>query len=334
MNKQICKRYSTTILVFVILSVAILSINSKNKTETKFLKMFGYKGKVKSICTYILDPNCDLSNIKTGDTIKSVDMHFDRKGRLLKSISLNEKNNPLLSVTYLYDKKNNPTEMITHTESGSLKERLVLYYDKGGHTIGEKLYNSSGGLEMHLKDIHDNNGNLIETYSALDNYLYPRYIYDYNEDNKLVEERSYFAFNKYYKSIYKYDDFENVIEALRYDTDGTIDTGYKATYYKEAMPKMKVRFKNDSITEKIYYEYDNKDRILIETHFNSDGSFDYQITAIYDNYNNLVMEKFIGRYTGTQENILTFDEIGNVILEIRKWNTQIEFIEKSSIIYY
>lgn len=331
---QVLKRFSTPVLLIAILFIAFLSINSKNKTETSFLRNHGLKGNIKSINSYYLNPNCDLSNIQKGDTIKGVNMYFDSQGRLRRSFRFDGENNPQMSVTYEYDEKDNPTEVVTYTGSGSIKKRLVKYYDKKGLNLAEKEYNPSGGLKTHLKNIYDSNGNLIETFSTLDHYLYPTIKYDYDEDNRLVEIRNCFAFNKCYKSIYKYDDVGNVIKALEYDTDGTIDTGYIATYFKKGLIEMKVQFENDSIFDKIYYEYDSKDRILVETYFNPDGSYDYELYVNYDNYNNRVMEKYYGRYNGSMEYIKTFDEKGNVILEVRKWNNKVDFIEKSTIIYY
>ena len=105
----------------------------------------------------------------------------------------------------------------------------------------------------------DRNGNIIEDLS--DNFTE---IYEY-EDKKLSESTTTSKYNGIFKSIYKYDNDNNLIEKAKNKRDG-------------------------SLLSKIIYKYDNNNNLIEETNYKKDGSLNSKIIYKYDDYNNLIEE--------------------------------------------
>lgn len=82
---------------------------------------------------------------------------------------------------------------------------------------------------------YDTNGNLIEketdyynsTVSSRINY---KYVYMYDERNRLIEQNEYRLYSLNYKYKYQYNEFDSVSVMLKYDEDGKLHTEYNYEY--------------------------------------------------------------------------------------------------------
>ncbi|MGI6455292.1 MAG: hypothetical protein ACOX5R_06660 [bacterium] len=144
---------------------------------------------------------------------------FDTHGRLIKKISTTETDIPRLIWTYTYS--NNGREITEICKSGeSLESREVIYLDDSGRKVEEFSYDRDEELvQISRYEYVLENGKQKMIWKALTpgEDLLKKRIYAYS-DQKLIIQKEILTYSDELEAreIYEYDDNNNLIEAIYY----------------------------------------------------------------------------------------------------------------------
>lgn len=193
---------------------------------------------------------------------------------------------------YKYDDKNNKTLLTESTDRTS-------YYALEGDTVVKKTSGKSD------KTVYDSHGNVTEQVDADGSIT--KYSYDYSKGradsvinlptemieknaNGIISSHEVYQYDNQGNTVKLIDKVTNTITNYRYNADGTVDTS------------------NEIIVEDV--ESDNAEKYGLEAY-----SDDTQYNADGDELSESSSEG-----TVNEENIYTYDEVGNVITETDKTN--------------
>ncbi len=152
---------------------------------------------------------------------------------------------------------------------------------------------------------YDAKGNLIEKetnyYSSLlsgrDNY---KYVYTYDDKNRLVEMNEYWLYSLNYKYKYQYNEFDSVSVMLKYNKDGKLYTEY--TYEYDGSKRLSKLTERDALSSSGYgyvrkYSYSGNSVTEVTTMLKDGSPFGTMVWE-YDSHHNLLKETWINDETG------------------------------------
>jgi len=173
-----------------------------------------------------------------------------------------------------YDKHNKITHEASYDPDGSLAWEDKYKYDKNDHLLEKVSYLVEDENEYVSRTFrYDSQNQLVkETSYYPDGKRSSDFIYTYNFDGKLVEEKFYDYYKKLtLKDQYKYDRNENLKEWILIDKNGKLVNNYegiaKKTYqYNRKNNITGIELKNDhgSVMKKEIFQY-GKDEQLLES---------------------------------------------------------------------
>lgn len=172
---------------------------------------------------------------------------------------------------------------------------------------------------------YDEKGNLVEKetnyYSSLlegrNNY---RYVYTYDERNRLVEMNEYWFYSLNYKYKYQYNEFDSVATMQKYNKDGRLyeDNTYE---YDSNRKLAKVTEKGSIISSVHTYQYEPNKVIEVTRRLDNDELFGTFVWE-YDNHNNLLKETWTngetGKSTVQKDNTYEYNSKG----QLTKWTSK------------
>lgn len=164
-------------------------------------------------------------------------------------------------------------------------------------TIEQKFFNEKGNITEEQFAIHggskhkstyrfNRNNSKIEEFSYIDDSLFYKTIYIYNEKGDSLKKDLYSTMDSLIsKSIISYDNAMNLMEFIIYNADGSLNTKIKYKYDKKGNKIEEQKFdSNGNPFQKVTFEYDINDNVI--------KNGDYSYTYKFDNQNNWVQKIF------------------------------------------
>ena len=196
---------------------------------------------------------------------------------------------------------------------GELLEWIEYNYDSEGKNTGYTGYYSDGTISCIETEVYDKFDNLIYSdfaYYNEDGSQQSGHAVIYNADANTLFVESYAndQFSGSNENIY--DDKGNLLDEKYYDTDGTVTSETKYTYYEDGTLKSLRQYGY----EDIYMDYDEYGHMTYEEYFDSEGNTtmycDYQNTYNSDGTISIHVENYgyDNEYLGSEE--ITLNEDG------------------------
>ena len=196
-------------------------------------------------------------------------------------------------------------EEIDPAEVNENKNVQVKYNEKG-LKVEERLYDKNGALSDVKKYYYDKSDRLVkkEVYKTEKSelYLYFYAVYDYREDGKLIEYKEYSGEgNLAYITTNKYDRDGKLVEEITENVFNKSVREIKYSYNNLGLLKGKFIYHNGEDYIKIYFDYDDKGRLIKSETYNKDRELEDYERYEYDKNGNIAYE----------EGLVTFpDKIG------------------------
>ena len=230
-------------------------------------------------------------------------INFDKLGKMSSIVHYDGEGNLQRKDIYYYNNDGFLVELSSYGPDGMLAWKNIFAYDKHNKITHEASYDPDGSLVWEDKYKYDKNDHLLEKVSYViedkneyvsqtfrydsqnqlvkETSYYPDgkrssdFIYTYNFDGKLVEEKFYDYYKKLtLKDQYKYDRNENLKEWVLIDKDGNLVNNYegiaKKTYqYNRKNNIIGIELKNDhgSVVKKEIFQYGKDERLLESVKF-------------------------------------------------------------------
>lgn len=142
---------------------------------------------------------------------------------------------------------------------------------------------------------YDAKGNLIE--KETNNY---KYVYTYDDKNRLVEMNEYWLYSLNYKYKYQYNEFDSVSVMLKYNKDGKLYTEY--TYEYDGSKRLSKLTERDALSSSGYgyvrkYSYSGNSVTEVTTMLKDGSPFGTMVWE-YDSHHNLLKETWTNDETG------------------------------------
>lgn len=188
---------------------------------------------------------------------------------------------------------------------------------KGERSFGTVFkFNQFGNL-TELTD-YDNNGDLKR-----------KRIYEYDKENKLLEEKLFENGSLYDKWVSEYDSNGQDIERIRYLGNGSISNSIISKYDEGGMKIERIhKDESGSITGREIFKYNEIGQNIERLWYNENGILDVKVLNEFDRNNNKINEKFYkSDEIISSETDYRFDDFGNMIQMNGKYfreNTEIE----------
>jgi len=229
--------------------------------------------------------------------------NFDKLGKVSSIIHYDGEGNLQRKDIYYYNNDGFLVELSSYAPDGMLAWKNIFEYDKHNKITHEASYDPDGSLAWDDKYKYDKNDHLLEKVSYLveDENEYVSRTFRYDSQNQLVKETSYYPdgkrssdfiytydfdgklveekFYDYYKKLtlkdqYKYDRNENLKEWILIDKNGKLVNNYegiaKKTYqYNRKNNIIGIELKNDhgSVVKKEIFQYGKDERLLQSVKF-------------------------------------------------------------------
>lgn len=207
----------------------------------------------------------------------------------------------------------------------SVKESHYRAEKQPGNT--EENFESRGGFET----VFNMQGyKMSYTSHESDGRISSKSLYKYDDKNNLIEEELYYGDELSFRELYTYDDKSNLIEKTTLDSDGKLSL---RQLYKnnDSGNKIEERHHNneDVFYNKLVFEYDERNNLIEENRYDADDIHCIKINYKYDDTGNMIEEDFHALLNNMfdYKNQFKYDKKGNVI----EW---LDAENKSSILIY
>jgi YD repeat-containing protein len=262
------------------------------------------KNNVKRAISYYMDEDSIL------DTINIIQSHFDKKGRLIEHIEINQElikaNFVQIKTTTKYHFEEDKMVCAKKYRDFELVEKVIKEFNeenklkKEKHFLNDKLiylweysYDNIGNKTMFIKTLESGE---VDTIS---------YSYEYNDDNRIVKMFKGNVLIKYFE----YDDMGREIYMEEYSPTGNKVFEFYLQYYPDSTIKDQLTQK-DLLNHQTYrwtYYYDDSWKLLRETAYPS---------------------KTVWKYVYNKDGLLIWSEINNNISEyLDGWKYEYEFYD-------
>lgn len=254
-------------LVFWFLLVGLLSscshhIKTDEETECELMQ----RNKVKSITEFTTPVNVGIE----GKEFISKKTNFDNNGLKRKILSYDADGSIESTVTCNYDKNNNLilTQGV-NSDNTSFKETRS--YDKNNNRIDLYHYLPDGTYKYKNTASYDDKGRMTELDWYWPTGLKAKRFYSYMGENK-IEEKEYSPKGElYYLWEYKYDDDNNLIEAVQRKPDSTILSKITCIFGNDKQLLKKSFYSGETLQNSQTYEYDKNGLLIAKNDFNPFG---------------------------------------------------------------
>jgi hypothetical protein len=180
-----------------------------------------------------------------------VSYEYDKKGNLITTTAINPDSSLLFRETKRYDDHNNRKELYFFLPDGSYKYRNIASYNGTGRMAELAWYWPEG-------------------FKSKNKYEY--------EGGKKISDTEYDAKgNLTYKWIYRYDSAEHLIDAIQYDSSGTVNRKICYEFNKKKQTVKEKCYVGEYLQNSNSFLYDERGLLLSKTLFSSSG----RITAVF-----------------------------------------------------
>ena len=229
--------------------------------------------------------------------------NFDKLGKVTSIIYYGGEGKLQRKDIYYYNNDGFPVELSSYGPDGLLAWKNIFTYNEHNKITQEASYDPDGSLAWEDKYKYDKNDHLLEKVSYLveDKKEYVSRTFRYNSQNQLAKETSYYPdgkrssdfiytydfdsklleekFYDYYKKLtlkdqYKYDRKDNLKEWILINKDGKLVNNYegiaeKSYQYNRKNNIIGIEMKNDqgNIVKKEIFQYGKDERLLKSVKF-------------------------------------------------------------------
>ena len=265
-------------IVQLILLMAVILIFNLASARTGW-EVTGIKGKVKEVKTAMFICN-DKGETNTGSFFTT---SYDRYGNLIKTISSDEiiihkfnnygaelemismdtNSNQLNKITHKFDRKGRKSSSLFYEYKNSYTGKTAYWYNSKSQLVESVNYDAKGSIQERSVYIYNKKNQRTEvrtTFSNPDNFL-TKSVFKFNENGLESVRMNYSGKDNYPESsyIWKYDNFNNIIEENKYSSEErqTNKWIYKYSYDKKGNILQSSEFQIKDNLEKmfIYTEY-------------------------------------------------------------------------------
>lgn len=263
--------------IVIVLTLIISLVSCENKKElNNDLKEFNIYGNVKQIKNKYYGAKESFGEIEKGKFNGVLIKIFNYEGNQIKEKNYNTDGSVNVKIIFKYNNKGLKTEERPYGKDGTPYNYFNYSYNNVNQIISETLFHISKKTIIHKDSFeYDKKGNLITetSYNSKKMQAVSRYKYDglsrkieynyygingllkwirkynYDDNNRLLENISIDSYSKEMKrkTGYKYDDFGNVNEKSEYDADGSLKerTVYEYEYDKNNNWIKKITYNNE-----------------------------------------------------------------------------------------
>lgn len=273
---EIVKRnYKTCTCYYYNYKFGEVDLNSK---KIKFLNQYDMKENTQDSTTYISNDSA----------LAKYNYKFDGKGNVIfyKENNYTRELKPFEKEhtnKYNYDDKGNILEEFSYESDGKLSDKTIYQYDNQQRLTESRVYGSDGSLSYTNTNTYDDKGNIInENLEFVSGGGY----YGNNKFNSNGDLIEWFwfgpdgKFNAHYSYIY--DNAKNKMEAIVYDSTGSIKS--KEAYKYDNQGKMIEKICMDSgssIIKRYTYKYNSDGNIIEEIMFDKLNEPEYKMVYVY-----------------------------------------------------
>jgi hypothetical protein len=232
--------------------------------------------------TYEYDSSFNL--IK--DPLITYKYDFDKSGYKTKKYSLNGSGGTFQTELFKNDSDGNPIEILEYDfEMKDIEHKTLLKYNVIGNLIKKSIYDESDSLTETSDYEYNNKKQEVKRNTRKYDFLYFKYSYQYNNDNKIIEKTTYKNGREVVqKTLYEYDYIGNKIKETTYTLNGNDEL---------------------SVDGRKLFEYDKTNKLVMETHI-SDGKeylTTYEYNAVGKLSKEITSEREISYSYGTNNKI-------------------------------
>lgn len=230
-----------------------------------------------------------------------------------------------------YDESGNEMIIKKFDKNNNVEGRIEFEYDVNGNELKQNRFNSNGVLYEYFEHEYDSDGNCIrmEWYNVIKEKVKELKTWEYDVYGNKIRE---YGDNGSLCKEWEYDDLGRMITEVEYSPNGSIKY-YWVHEYDSAGNLIKKEYSR-VIDSDVYYdtytwEYDSNGNQVVEEYTSNFAQ--YRDEMEYDFAGNKIQEiryseeggKILHNYTWTYE----YDDKGNITLEKRNWDGDIDWTE-------
>jgi hypothetical protein len=228
------------------------------------------------------------------DTLNILNIIYNKDGNFLKQTTCSTNGRIFTTWIYQYDERKNLIEKTEYESDTALWSKSTYKYDSNNiqirHTRTNFPIKGREASSISYLSIFDASGNKIEEKCYRNDALYSRTIFKYDEYKNVIESINIDNGNRYYgKTTYKYDENKNIIEEINFNNDNTIYDRYKYQYessgrlveMKRFFPGMDEEGQSIMRIYKTTYEYDKYGNLKEEINFDEFNKPQYKTVYKY-----------------------------------------------------
>ena len=195
----------------------------------------------------------------------------------------------------IYDKNEKPIEIGQYETDGSIYEKTFYERNEKGEALKATKKNSSDGIKSYWTYEYDSNNNMIavKTYDSENNFTnIQSNKYDENGNNIEMILKSPDSENGW-KYIYNYNFDNKKIEQFRYKPDGSLKDRRTYSFDKDGNENVEIKFNPDGSYTKFVSEYDKMNNLTVQNWFNEQDEQTHQTSFeyVYDENGNWITKK-------------------------------------------
>ena len=264
-------------------------------------------GSISSISEYDIDGNRVTTYYRADGGVDNISEY--NNGYLKKRTQYNE-NGGINSVSEC-NEKGQEIKYTRYNADGSISWYDLYERDSNGNMIKLSSYEADGSISFWQVYEYDANGNNIKmTVYRKDGKIGSIYEYEYNSNQK-IKSTEYYPDGSL-KNVIEYGSNQIKIKESDYSQGGIL---YSVTEYSATGKKAKVTYygASDSTGVKpVVNEYDDSEKLIKSTQYNSDGSIDYWYIYEYSE-NSMTQTEFRADGTPRDEWVYEYDASGRTV---------------------
>ncbi|ROL61642.1 hypothetical protein D9V86_04730 [Bacteroidetes/Chlorobi group bacterium ChocPot_Mid] len=192
-------------------------------------------------------------------------------------------------------------------KEGAVAGKIVYNYNLNGDTLKVTKYNELDFELARTEYIYNSVGKVVEKKYFEEGIMFKNDVFDYGE-NGLISEFKHYEKNKLdYFIKYTYDSQNREIEWMRYNKEGVPEQKGTSQFNEKGLKTDSIYYFSGIVDIKVKYDYDNKDRLTMQTIYTGDGNLysktEYKYNPIgqiseknlYD-YQNVLVRKYEYEY--------------------------------------
>ena len=264
-------------IIILLFCVSSCSTDYRNKTEEQLEHEKVVKYKIKSIKQFKntfqfgIEQKEQLSRLENfdengfkqkeiiysdGNIESNINFEYDKNGNLINANSSTPKNSFIYKITRNYYENNLIKELYYYHADGTYKYRNIATYDKSGRMTELKYFYPDG-----LKSIN-------------------KFVYS---GHKKTEDAEYAPTGEFrYKWVYKYDNKDNLIEAIQYYPNNIINSKITYEYDQGRLLLKQINYFGESIQNISSFTYNEKKLLSSKTEMASGGMISAKYTYQYE----------------------------------------------------